>query len=113
MYLGAYDRVDAMSTPYLFEASDIFAGGVPEYGKCFTMMRHPVERAISLYFNYQLEPIENKNTDIYKGLTIDECAEKVTANNWMVRFLIGKHSGNLSWQDLEVAKEGECFDLHC
>lgn len=38
-------------------------------------------------------------------MTIDEFAEAVAENNWMVRFQTGKRSGTVSWHDLETAKE--------
>ena len=47
----------------------------------------------------------HKSTQQYFDMTIDEFAEAVAENNWMVRFLTGKRSGTLSWHDLETAKE--------
>ena len=38
---------------------------------------------------------------------MDDYAEKVEENNWMVRFLANKRSGSLTWKDLEAAKDGE------
>jgi len=103
MNLGASDMADAISTPFLYETASIF-DDVPDSGKCFTMLRHPVDRAVSLYFRYQSED-SNPNTAQYKGLSIDEYAEKSTESNWMVRFLTNKRAGALSWHDLESAKE--------
>lgn len=103
MNLGASSMADAISTPFLYETASIFED-VPDSGKCFTMLRHPVDRAVSLYFRYQSDD-SNPNTAHYKGLSIDEYAEKSTESNWMVRFLTNKRSGALSWHDLESAKE--------
>ncbi len=103
MHLGAYDMVDAISTPFLYETASIFQD-VPNSGKCFTLLRHPVDRAVSLYHHYQSED-SNPNTLQYKGLSIDEFAEQTTESNWMVRFLTNKRAGALSWHDLEAAKE--------
>jgi len=103
MNIGASGVVDAISTPFLYETASIFED-VPDSGKCFTMLRHPVDRAVSLYFHYQSDDI-NPNTAQYKGLSIDEYAEKSAESNWMVRFLTNKRAGALSWHDLEAAKE--------
>lgn len=103
MHLGASGMVDAISTPFLYETASIFED-VPDSGKCFTMLRHPVDRAVSLYYHYQSDD-SNPNTAQYKGLSIDEYAEKSTESNWMVRFLTNKRAGALSWHDLEAAKE--------
>ncbi|KAL7499269.1 hypothetical protein ACHAWT_006890 [Skeletonema menzelii] len=103
MNLGTSNIADAISTPFLYETASIFEN-VPDSGKCFTMLRHPVDRAISLYFRYQSDD-SNPNTAQYKGLSIDEYAEQSTESNWMVRFLTSKRAGSLSWHDLESAKE--------
>lgn len=105
MSLGSSGLADAISTPFLFETSEVFKD-IPESGKCFTMLRHPVDRAISLYHHYQLDESGNPNTARYKGMSIDEFAEEVSENNWMVRFLANKRSGALNWQDLKLGKEG-------
>ena len=78
---------------------------IPQAGKCFTLLRHPVARAISQYHFYQKDDVTPNNKK-YQAMTIDEFAEALAENNWMVRFLTGKRSGTLSWHDLEQAKEG-------
>ena len=108
--LGSSGLPDVVVTPFLFETAEIF-DGIHESGKCFTLLRHPVDRAISLYHHYQIDPSGNPNTAQYKGITIDEFSEKVAENNWMVRFLANKRSGSLTWQDLETAKEGKFVSL--
>ena len=105
MGLGSSGLADIISTPFLFETADIFRD-IPEAGKCFTLLRHPVDRAISLYHHYQIDESGNPNTAQYRGMTIDDYADQAAENNWMVRFLANKRSGSLNWHDLEVAKEG-------
>jgi hypothetical protein len=96
---------DIISSPFIYETTTLFQD-TPAAGKCFTLLRHPVERAISQYHFYQKEESVTPNNKQYQGMTIDEFAEAVAENNWMVRFLTGKRSGTLSWHDLEAAKEG-------
>eukprot|EP00581_Thalassiosira_minuscula_P010982 CAMPEP_0183714590 /NCGR_PEP_ID=MMETSP0737-20130205/9068_1 /TAXON_ID=385413 /ORGANISM="Thalassiosira miniscula, Strain CCMP1093" /LENGTH=1419 /DNA_ID=CAMNT_0025943545 /DNA_START=24 /DNA_END=4283 /DNA_ORIENTATION=- len=104
MGLGSSGLADVVSTPFLFETADIFKD-IDQSGKCFTLLRHPVDRAISLYHHYQIEESGNPNIAHYKGMSIDEFADEVAENNWMVRFLANKRGGALNWHDLEVAKE--------
>jgi hypothetical protein len=96
---------DIISSPFIYETTTLFQE-TPAAGKCFTLLRHPVDRAISQYHFYQKEDSVTPNNKQYQGMTIDEFAEAVAENNWMVRFLTGKRSGTLSWHDLEAAKEG-------
>lgn len=95
---------DAISSPFIYESTSLFKN-IPQAGKCFTLLRHPVARAVSQYHFYQKDSVAPSNKQ-YQGMTIDEFAEAVAENNWMVRFLTGKRSGTLSWHDLEAAKEG-------
>ena len=106
MGLGSSGYADVISSAFIFETSYLFKD-IEQHGKCFTLLRHPVDRAVSLYHHYQLdESGANPNTAKYKGMSIDEFADSVDENNWMVRFLANKRSGSLSWHDLEAAKEG-------
>jgi len=103
--LGFSNEVNVISTPFLFEtAADIFKD-TDKTGKCFTLLRHPVDRAVSLYHHYQIDESGNPNTSHYKGMTIDEYAQNVAENNWLVRFLANKRGGALTWEDLEIAKD--------
>lgn len=106
MNLASSRLADVISSPFIYETTAIF-NELPTSGKCFTLLRHPVDRAVSQYHFYQKEDGANANNKQYWGMTIDEFAEAVPENNWMVRFLTGKRSGTLSWHDLEAAKEGE------
>ncbi|KAL7545348.1 hypothetical protein ACHAWF_008700 [Thalassiosira exigua] len=87
MNLGSSGMVDAISTPFLFETAEVFKGIPNETGKCFSLLRHPVDRAISMYHNYQIDQSANPNTAKYRGMNIDEFADAVEENNWMVRTL--------------------------
>lgn len=103
--LATSGLADIISSPFIYETTTLFQE-TPAAGKCFTLLRHPVDRAISQYHFYQKEDSVTPNNKQYQGMTIDEFAEAVAENNWMVRFLTGKRSGTLSWHDLEAAKEG-------
>jgi len=103
--LGFSNEVNVISTPFLFETAAGIFKDTDKTGKCFTILRHPVDRAVSLYHHYQIDESGNPNTSHYKGMTIDEYAQNVAENNWMVRFLANKRGGALVWEDLEAAKD--------
>ena len=112
MNLADSNYVNAISTPFILETASVFKGS-EKGGKCFTLLRHPVDRAISFYHHYQTDAgKDNPSTALYHGMSIDEFADKVAENNWMVRFLSDKRGGALTWKDLEVAKDSE-FSLTC
>lgn len=103
--LGSSGLADVISSSFLFETTALFQS-LPESGRCFTMLKHPVARAISLYHRFQKNDEMHAKPAQYQGFTIEEFAKAQTENNWMVRFLTGKRSGALSFNDLEVAKQG-------
>ena len=73
MELGSSGLVDVISTSFLFETANIFKG-IHETGKCFTLVRHPVERAISMYHHFKIAENGNPSAAQYGGMTIDEFA---------------------------------------
>jgi len=73
-------------------------------GRFFTIFRHPIERAASLFYYRQTatwEKIFGLNT-----LTLEQFLRKGRGEkNWMVRLLTNKFTERLTGEDLEVAKE--------
>jgi len=65
---------DVVVTPYLYESADLF-NDLPEEtekkGRCFTILRHPIERAMSVFFYLQSTSEELK----FRLMTIEEYAE--------------------------------------
>lgn len=53
----------------------------------FTILRHPVERVISLY--YYLKNIEGERYDIYREMTLDEFVENKIEDNIQTAYLSG------------------------
>uniref|UniRef100_A0A7S4MTT3 Sulfotransferase domain-containing protein n=1 Tax=Odontella aurita TaxID=265563 RepID=A0A7S4MTT3_9STRA len=90
----------AIVTPQLHAAVDVFDQS-PRKARAFTMLRHPVERAVSTYSN-----LKDSGHDAVSKMTLEEYAKSAYAeNNWMVRFLSGKMDGDVSTDHLAVAKE--------
>ena len=76
-------------------------------GICFTMMRHPVERAISLFYHLKEASWEDTFHKEWQNMTLDEYArgEKMETN-WMTRALNQKlYGGTLGYDDFQRAKE--------
>uniref|UniRef100_A0A7S2A730 Sulfotransferase domain-containing protein n=1 Tax=Trieres chinensis TaxID=1514140 RepID=A0A7S2A730_TRICV len=95
---------DVAMTSFLFEMNNIF--DAPDHrAKCFTLLRHPIKRAVSLFYYLQHASWESTYSTVYQDMTIEEYATgELCENNWMTRMLSGKMSGPLSWNHLEKAK---------
>lgn len=76
-------------------------------GRLFTIMRNPIERAVSTFYYLQNAYWERHYRPELKEMTIlDYAALPDTANNWMTRWLTGKNAEpHLTRQDLAFAKE--------
>jgi Sulfotransferase family len=76
-------------------------------GRLFTIMRNPIERAVSTFYYLQNAYWERHYRPELKEMTImDYASLPDTANNWMTRWLTGKNAEpHLTRQDLAFAKE--------
>lgn len=53
-------------------------------GRCFTMLRHPIHRAISMFYYLKDATWEHTFSEVYKNMTIEEWAQSQYAeDNWM------------------------------
>lgn len=56
--------------------------------RCFTLLRHPVRRAISMFYYLRDATWEHTYSEIYKSMTIEEYAvSQYAEDNWMGEFL--------------------------
>lgn len=100
MNIAANPVVDLIVSPYLYEAAQLF--NFINKGRMFTLFRHPIERAVSMYYYIKSDPGLNKQI----GDTIDRYAKsEYVENNWMTRFLSNKMGGELTPDDEAIAKE--------
>ena len=76
-------------------------------GRLFTVLRDPVERAVSTFYYLQNAYWERHYRPEYKEMTVlDYAALPDTSNNWMTRWLTGKNAEpHLTLDDLAFAKE--------
>lgn len=88
-----------VSTSYFYDAAEhLFS----EYhrGRCMTMMRHPVDRAASLFHLFASDP-----NNQFAGMTIDEYVNSDRVErNWMTRFLSNGVDNELKLEHLAIAK---------
>jgi len=95
---------DFIKTPYLTEAADgLFNEN--HKGSLFVIFRHPVERAVSMFYYLQHADWESTYRPELANYTIEEYQSLPgVEKNWVVRFLVGKSGGELTQQDLSRAK---------
>ena len=102
---------DVVITSWLDETASIFdtsSGNSSDHykGRCFTLLRHPIRRAISLFYYLKNATWEHTFNEIYKNMTIEEYASSdYSEENWMVRFLSNEMSDILTDHHLTVAKQ--------
>jgi hypothetical protein len=105
--LAESEIVDVVISTLLHQASALFS--TSNRGRMFTVFRHPVERAVSLFHYVQDTQWRRRQTfkKELSDLTIEEYFKSGLAeNNWMTRFLTGELTkAELTKADVNVAKE--------
>jgi hypothetical protein len=95
---------DTVVTPFLYEANELFTETAK--GRLFTVFRHPIDRAISLFYYLQVADWEPTFDPALKDWTIEEYAKSgKIENNWLTRQLSNQLSGDL--EDVHVQKAME------
>jgi hypothetical protein len=75
-------------------------------GQMFAMFRHPVHRVISLFYYLQIATWEPTYNPALRNMTLLEYANSdLVEANFVLRSLVNKMEGPLSWNDVKVAKE--------
>eukprot|EP00986_Skeletonema_menzelii_P002746 scaffold771_cov147-Skeletonema_menzelii.AAC.14 len=98
--LGKSGVADVILTRYIFNAADLFRD-TGHTGRCFTFVRHPVERIVSKFHTMR----RNKAPEV-KGMSLDEYAKsEIAESNWMTRMLVNATEGPLTPSHYQVAKE--------
>jgi len=72
---------DVIYSSYIYEASDLFP--LSQRGRCFTLLRHPVERAVSTYY-YVQDSVKNGIMDLqlWHSSIEDYAMSAHIENNW-------------------------------
>jgi len=104
MHLAQSGMVDVVITPHVHEMANIFDPG--HKGKLFALIRHPIDRAVSMFYYLQTATWEPSYDPSLQHMTLEQYAhsDKVE-ENWMTRFLVNKKSEPLGPQDVVLARE--------
>jgi len=95
---------DAVITPLLHEANALFTPTAK--GRLFTVFRHPVERAISMFYYLQIADWEPTYDPSLQSWTPEEYAKSNRIeNNWLTRTLSNRMEGDLLDEDFNLAIE--------
>lgn len=100
--LGSSGVADVLLTRYLYHAADLFQN-TSRTGRCFTILRHPVERAVAMFHTLRTKGKLGNNR------TLEEYADSEAEDNWMTRMITNQMEGALSRKHFDVARE-VCVD---
>ena len=97
---------EALVTPLLYRAAaDLFSAEIGRRARFFSVMRHPVERAVSLFYYLQNATWERTYDPTLQNMTLEEYATSEKAeSNWMVRMLNNEPAA-VDERHLNIAKE--------
>jgi len=96
---------DVIISPLLKEVTALF--DTTYRGRFFTVLSHPVQRAVSTFFHLQHRAKETGDANLVRfiNMTLKEYAESdLVESNYMVRSLVNKPTGALLPTDLYLAK---------
>jgi len=75
-------------------------------GQLFAIFRHPLDRVVSLFYYLRSATWEPTYNPILQNMTLLEYAtSELAESNFIVRALVNKMEGAISWDDYYVAKE--------
>jgi len=110
MNLTQSGLVDIIITPYLHDIATLFDDDAPDSNKtmkCFTMLRHPIDRAVSMFHTLQdaaKQQSPSSSLSAFQDMSIVEYANSnFSEENWMVRYLTNEMVNPLSWSHLRLA----------
>ncbi len=94
---------DVIVVRHLFEAESLF--NARQRGRVFTIFRHPVERAISMFNYIKLASWEPTYNSEFASMTLEEYVNsRYMEQDWLTRYLSNTMQGPLSEEQYEVAK---------
>lgn len=98
--LGREGVEDVIVTRYLFSAAELFKD-TGHVGRCFTVLRHPIDRAVSLFYS-----LKRDKAKAVEDMSINDYAKSSLAeDNWMVRIITNTTEKKITVLHLDVAKE--------
>ena len=107
MQMNNIEKLDVLYSPLIHELGESIFN--PRHrGRCITILRHPIERAIGLFLYLQTQ--QGKQDSLFhpslETMSLEEYSVSASVeNNWLTRFLVHKRGGRLGMEDVELAKE--------
>jgi len=99
--LGRSGVADVILTRFLYNAAELFKD-TGHTGRCFTILRHPIDRAVALFYNLK----RNGANAVSNNMTIHDYAmSPIAEDNWMTRIITNTMQKELTLHHLQVAKE--------
>lgn len=84
--LASSGLVDAIITSYVFESSELFS--FDHRGRFFTVMRDPIERAVSMHGYLGKATWEQTYDPAFASMSLEEYAQSSKIeNNWYVSYI--------------------------
>ena len=91
-------------SPDLPQAAKVFTDR--NQGRMFAIFRHPVDRAVSMYYYLSTATWDPMYNPKLKEMSLQEYAKSSSVeNNWLTRFIVGKKSGALGPEHMVLAKK--------
>ena len=95
---------DVVVSPFVFDPNELFTPTAR--GRLFSVFRHPIERAVSMFYYIRVADWEPSYKPELKDWTLEQYATSdVVENNWMTRQLSNQLGGELTDGDLQSAME--------
>lgn len=102
LHVGTDKIVDMVSSSHIYDVATIF--NQEHKGYMVAMMRHPIDRAVSLFYNMKKNPAYEHLVGNFAS--VDQYSRSsLVENNWMTRFLSNASEGPLTPQHEAIAKE--------
>mmetsp|Transcript_22261 Transcript_22261/g.65951 ORF Transcript_22261/g.65951 Transcript_22261/m.65951 type:complete len:272 (+) Transcript_22261:123-938(+) len=102
--LAASGKADVVISHRFHDVSSLFS--VSNRGRAFALFRHPVRRAVSMFYYLQTATWEPTYDESLADMSLLEYAKSNRAEeNWVVRSLTNEFEETVGAQHLEVAKE--------
>eukprot|EP00984_Skeletonema_dohrnii_P000056 scaffold15_cov85-Skeletonema_dohrnii-CCMP3373.AAC.2 len=95
---------DVVVSPFVFELNDLFTQTAK--GRFFSVFRHPIDRAVSMFYYIRVADWEPSYKPELKDWTLEQYAQSdIVENNWMTRQLSNTLGGELTEENLSKAME--------
>jgi len=95
---------DVVVSPFVYEMNDLFTDTAK--GRFFSVFRHPIDRAISMFYYIQVADWEPSYKPELKDWSLEQYAQsEIVENNWMTRQLSNQLGGELTEDNLAKAME--------